>query len=483
MALKRLAAFFAVLWLFFLSEFAAAQASRWVDVGLSGGSGKARIVSPAEILVADDGSYTARIRFSSSSYDFMLVNGEKVLPVSTEGGSVFEIPVPSLSCSVEVQADTLAMSQPHLIDYTIVFGESARQEETAAPAGDVNADLPDELIYTGSMKLKYASCFTVDDYEGGLSLITIGGKDRYLLIPENGTVPQNLPADITVLQQPLSRIYIAATDAMDMFSACGAMQNLRFSSQRQEGWYISDAVEAMQSGSLVFAGKYSAPDYELLLSQGCDLAIENTMIYHVPKAKEELQAIGIPVLVETASNEPTPQGRMEWVRLIGLLTGHSEAAERAFERQISAMEQYSAETDTMKTVAFFYMSQEGHICVRSSTDFISQMIRMAGGKPISFDNGEKSASTLNIQMEAFYAAARNADYLIYNSTTGSVLNSLEDLYALSPLFRDFAAAECKQVYCTEKNFFQSSMELGDIVTELHNMLTENEDFHFLRRLP
>ena len=91
-----------------------------IEVELSGGSGRATIKSPAEMTVSG-GEGTARIVWSSSSYDFMLVDGIYYYPVQTQGGSVFEIPVPVLDEEIEMSAETLAMSEPHVIDYTLRF--------------------------------------------------------------------------------------------------------------------------------------------------------------------------------------------------------------------------------------------------------------------------------------------------------------------------------------------------------------------------
>jgi len=91
-----------------------------IDVTLSGGSGKASVSSPASIVISGD-SMTARIEWSSPDYDYMLVDGEKYLPVNTEGNSVFEIPVSELDAELNVTADTVAMSKPHEIEYTLTF--------------------------------------------------------------------------------------------------------------------------------------------------------------------------------------------------------------------------------------------------------------------------------------------------------------------------------------------------------------------------
>ena len=91
-----------------------------VNVVLEGGSGRATVDSPAALTVAD-GIMTATIVWSSPNYDYMLVDGEKYLPVNTDGNSTFEIPVAALDTALAVTADTVAMSTPHEIDYTLTF--------------------------------------------------------------------------------------------------------------------------------------------------------------------------------------------------------------------------------------------------------------------------------------------------------------------------------------------------------------------------
>jgi hypothetical protein len=94
-----------------------------VEVTLSGGSGRASVESPATLTVKD-GVCTARIVWSSSNYDYMLTaDGERLEPVNTEGNSAFDVPVSVFEAPVQVQADTTAMSQPHLIDYTLTFSQ------------------------------------------------------------------------------------------------------------------------------------------------------------------------------------------------------------------------------------------------------------------------------------------------------------------------------------------------------------------------
>ena len=91
-----------------------------IELTMEGGSGRASIQSPAQITVAD-GAATAILEWSSPNYDYMLVNGEKYLPINTEGNSVFEVPVEALDAPLTMIGDTVAMSTPHEVEYTVTF--------------------------------------------------------------------------------------------------------------------------------------------------------------------------------------------------------------------------------------------------------------------------------------------------------------------------------------------------------------------------
>ena len=99
---------------------ALADGSYTIELTMEGGSGRASIHSPAQLAIAD-GAATATLEWSSPNYDYMLVNGEKYLPVNTEGNSVFEVPVEALDVPLTMIGDTVAMSTPHEVEYTVTF--------------------------------------------------------------------------------------------------------------------------------------------------------------------------------------------------------------------------------------------------------------------------------------------------------------------------------------------------------------------------
>lgn len=340
----------------------------------------------------------------------------------------------------------------------------------------------------GRMELKYAENFNVDYYNGGYALITISDGSRYLVVPKASEIPEGLDSDITVLRQPIDNIYLVATSAMCLFDSLDSLESIKLSGTKSEGWYIENARTAMESGHIIYAGKYSVPDYELIVSSDCSLAVESTMINHTPEVKEKLEDLGIPVLIDQSSYESHPLGRTEWIKLYGVLTGKEAAAKKVFDEQARYLDEASGQESTGKTVAFFYISSSGNAIARKSGDYITKMIQLAGGDYI-FDNlgdPESATSTVTLEMEKFYSTAKNADFIIYNSTIDGELSSVEELISKNPLLEDFKAVQNGNVWCTSKNMFQETTQFGLMISDIRRMLTDEgknlTELNFMYRL-
>lgn len=487
-----------------------------MEVELLGGSGRASVTSPAKVEIKD-GKAVATLEWSSPNYDYMVVDGEKYLPVNTEGNSVFQIPVEAFDQDIAVIADTVAMSTPHEIEYTLNFhagenGQNAAKadtseqedadgaekgQQTAAVGGNPAKTAAAPLTYDHSMELSYAENFAVDYYEGGYKLLTTRlNGDRILIVPKHQQAPENAealvspsaegkPGKLIVLQEPVKNLYLVASSVMDMFAQLDSMDAISMCGLKEEDWYIPAAKQAMKDGTLLYAGKYSQPDYELLLSQNCSMAIENSMIYHTPEVMEKLEEFGIPTLVEYSSYEEHPLGRVEWVRFFGALLDQEEKADQLFERQKEALKRVEAEESTGKTVAFFYITSNGLVQVRQSTDYIPKMIELAGGKYVFENLGDPDSrrSTVNLQLEDFYDGAQDADFLVYNTTIDRQVQTLEDLLKKCSLLKDFKAVKNHQVWCTTEDMYQQSMSAGNLIEDFHRMLTgDDKETRYLYRL-
>lgn len=336
--------------------------------------------------------------------------------------------------------------------------------------------------------------------------------------------------ELTVLQQPLTTTYVAASAVMAPLCDLGAVSQIRFSGLREEGWYVDEARTAMKAGSMLFAGRYSEPDYETLLREGCDLALESTMIYRSPEVIEKLSALGIPVYIDYSSYEPHVLGRLEWIRVYGALFGHEEEAQqwyqterdriRAIQKDAetssgeasqsgksaeksetktsrnSKNEASSTETssgragtdttaDQRPTVVYFYVNSSGQIQVRQPHDYIPELLELAGARYLAPDMSSLSGSrksNVTVSLEDFYSSCKDADYLIYSATLDRPLSSIRELLGKNALFVDFKAVKEGHVYTTDKDFYQLSDRMADFAEDVSRMLQDQDDMHFLKKV-
>lgn len=330
---------------------------------------------------------------------------------------------------------------------------------------------------TGSLQLAFAHEFAVDCYEGGMKLVTIKDGGRFLVLPEGGEAPRGIAKDIVVLKQPLRNIYLAATAVMCLFDGLNRLDAIRLSGTKAEGWYVENARVAMEKGDIVYAGKYSQPDYELILKEGCPLAIESGMIGHASDVKAQLEKLGVPVLIDRSSYETHPLGRTEWIKLYGVLLGEEQKAEALFNEQVDYMRQAASAEATGKRAVFFRISPSGYAVARKSGDYVSRMIELAGGEYVFSDLGgdENALATVNVEMETFFAAARDADVVIYNSTIGGEIESLSEFLSLNPLLKELDAVNSGAVWCTRESMYQQTLNIGLMISEIHKILTCGAD--------
>ncbi len=337
-----------------------------------------------------------------------------------------------------------------------------------------------DISVKGSMELKYAEQFSVDYCEDGCSVVDIDGA-KYLIVPEDVSVPDDT-SGMTVIKQPVENIYVAATSSMDLFDSIGGLERVTMTSTNADSWSLPVIRDAVSSGDIEYIGKYSSPDYETLVAETCGLALESTMIYHTPKVKEQIESFGIPVMVERSSYEPHPLGRMEWVKLYGLILGDYEAAEELFSEKTKAFEELSVDDipeNERKTAAFFYVTSNGYFNIRKPADYVAKMIDLAGGKYVfkaaDLNVDDNALSTMNIQTETFYELAHDADILIYNSTIDGEIDSIDQLVAKSSILADFKAVKEGNVWCTGQNMFQQTTGAADMICDLNSIFTDKAD--------
>lgn len=474
-----------------------------VTLVLEGGTGKAHVDEASTLMVNKDQVMMVRVVWSSPNYDYMIVDGDKYLPINTEGNSEFEIPVPALDEPFDVIGDTVAMSTPHEIAYRLTVSVANRAENSAPNTGlhnnhdditDVNINdnvdssaleawINENLTNKTEIPIEYAKGFSIDRYdileknekiEVYIIQTQIGAYAFYVNQNDSTLELSPIPNGVTQISSVPKNIYVVGTGSMDYFRVMGALEQVKFTSLKADDWHIPEIGDFINSGKITYAGKYAAPDYEMLLSGGCDLIVENTMISHKPEVLLQLKNLGFPVIIDSASYEDTVLGRMEWIKLYGLLTGHMEDAERIFELQKKKIEVAAGGSSAPK-VGFFSLTSAGTVSVRRNNDYVVDIIEMAGGEYGFADLlGEDGTGSTTIQMEAFYSMARECDILIYNSTIEGEINSKDDLVSRCELIKNCEAFKNDQIYCTSSAFYQSVMELGDVTQDISKIINDLE---------
>ncbi len=181
----------------------------------------------------------------------------------------------------------------------------------------------------------------------------------------------------------------------------------------------------------------------------------------------------------------SPLGRVEWIMFYGALLGKEVEAERLFKEQTDILARVSADEKTDKTVAFFFITSNGLVQVRQSSDYVPKMIELAGGKYIFENLGEPETkrSTMNMQVEDFYAGAKDADFLIYNSSIDGGVSDMSELLDKCGLLADFKAVKEGNVWCTTTDMYQQSLSIGRMIEDIHAMIQgEKDNMHYLYHL-
>ena len=362
---------------------------------------------------------------------------------------------------------------------------------TACDAGEKNEPL-DPAADTASLgeptpvTLVRATQFTLDAYDGGYRLASLANGDRFLVVPEGADAPDGLPGDVAVVRRPLESVYLVSTGMICLVDAIGALDAVGVSSVRAEDSPSADFAARLEDGTIAYGGIYRAPDYELIAAAGCPLAIENTNVDHVPEVRTKLEELGVTVLMEQSSREEDMLGRLEWIKLMGALFGREEEAAGVFDDVAERVEAASQEGPTGRTVAFFYINEDGAAVTRRDGDYFCQMIEAAGGEYVSFSEegaADSSPTTVTVEMERFYEGARDADVIIYNGTIDDGVTSLEALVEKNALLEDFRAVRNGDVWTCDSNLYQQMTSMADIICDMRAAITgSGEPATYLWRL-
>ncbi|MCO7108995.1 ABC transporter substrate-binding protein [Gemmiger formicilis] len=332
----------------------------------------------------------------------------------------------------------------------------------------------DALTIENRYPLEYATQFTVDVCAGGYDLITIDGS-RYLVVPEGPLRPpiwtQTSPFCSSLSKiSTLCRLPRWTPSSALAGWGCGAVRHAGRKLVPRRGPHRHGAGRDRLRGQVQRARLRDDPVRRL---RPCHR--EHNDLPHA-RGEGAARKFGVPVLVERSSYESDPLARMEWVKLYGILLGRTEEAERIFDDAVQRIAPLLDEEPTGKTAAFFSITSNNLATVRKGGDYVAKMIGLAGGSYVFADltDSGNNLATVNISLEDFYAGARDADVLLYNSTIEGELRTMDELLAKCPMLADFKAVQSGSVWCTSQSLFQQSMELPDLILDMNRVFTEDD---------
>ena len=273
----------------------------------------------------------------------------------------------------------------------------------------------------------------------------------WFLLPEGIDSVTGAPDSAYMMTwQDRQNIMVSSASTMALINAMGALDRVPMTTS-DTTWRIREIRDAIDGGSIKEVGKYSAPDYEQILTIGAEkhvtFAVFSTMIDYEPDVYERLtETCGLRIMRDQSSSEGHPLARTEWIKIYGEIFDMREESDAVFDEQVKVLNETTAKINIpeaeRKTVLIFYTtSSKDTFYVRNAADYVTELVNLAGGKQVTTIGEGKSGNTKMTQ-EEFIEACSEADYVLYNWTSGAsgvVHETPEGVIAARPcgLFKEF----------------------------------------------
>ncbi len=342
---------------------------------------------------------------------------------------------------------------------------------------DVKEEIIDEdtgLIYVSTMELKYAKSFSVDYYKDGYKTITDWTGRKTLLVPEGKEIPQ-VKGDINIIQLPIKTIGAFSTTIATELRPLELMDKISLVTTAQDKWHIPEIKEMMEADKITYVGKNSAPDYELIESVNPDVILITSGTGHGgDEVIAKFNEMGVKWISHGSQRETDPRGRLEWVKLSGVLFDKEKEAEDFFNVQLEKIAEIekkaASSSDGRKTFATTFLSGDLYY-VRNKGDYEVKMFELAGGEYIFNDLNPDSDGNTKMTTEELYKGIENAEILFYNNINGPSIQSIADLTANAEYLEDIKAVKEGNVWGFKPHYYQSGDYVADIINDLYTILT------------
>ncbi|GAA0122733.1 MAG: ABC transporter substrate-binding protein [Clostridium argentinense] len=395
----------------------------------------------------------------------------------TKGEDV--IKVDSTSKDAYVNSKKVTMSDmPKVIDKDIYVPIDFLNESMDArvtfdkenKALNIRTEMP--LLYTKSFSVKYL--------KGGLKKVVDGDKRTFILVPEGKDVPEEYKNEM-VVKTPIKNVLTASTTQACLLRPIDELSSIIGVTTDADQWQIEEVKKNIESGKTTFVGKGSAPDYEKISS----LKPEIVFVYSGPAGQqammEKLDELKINYAVDNEYLEESPFGRVEWMKFLAAFYDKEEAAEKYFNKAIETVKEEAKkiENKDKPKISWGFISK-GEVYVPKSGSYVAEMIKIAGGEYIFDDLGTGNGK---ISIEEFYAKSKDADILIYSSTS-QWSPTLKSVLDQAPTLEKINPVKNNNVWCFHPDYWQSTDKVDELIIDLinifHNQKDNKEIKHYIK---
>lgn len=350
-----------------------------------------------------------------------------------------------------------------------------------------------QLTSTGKEENTFAELFSIehlkDENEKAYSKIEVFDKEKkldtsWLLLPEGVDKVSGAPAGVNIMTfRDRQNIMVSSASTMALINAMDALSKVPMTTA-DTTWRIQEIKDAIDKGTVKEVGKYSKPDYEQIISIGAEkhvtFAVFSTMLDSVPDVYDQLtKTCNLRIMRDQSSYESHPLGRTEWIKIYGEIFDMRDKSDAVFNGQVEILNETTSKINVpeaeRKTVLIFYTtSTKDTFYVRNAADYVTELVNLGGGKQVAEIGPGKSGNTKMTQ-ESFIQECSQADYVLYNWTSGASGVKDESLQGLidarlGDWFKDFKAYKEGNVWRISNDFYQKMDKMGEMVADIYKML-------------
>lgn len=344
------------------------------------------------------------------------------------------------------------------LDYIqAVFGCKTFYNQSASKVSIVMSNLP--VHFAKGFKIKYL--------ENGCKLVTDGENLRLLLVPRGKTAPKGVVADKTI-SIPVKNVMTLSSTFVGSMEKLNVLDSVKAVTNSKNFWYIPEIKAGVSSGAITYVGgdNMEPPDYELVKSLKPELAFVYTGDVGQRHIMRKFDEMGIRYAVNNEWLESDYLGRMEWIKFIGAFYDKELIAEKIFNDAVKKVNKTKAKVAGLsKPKVAWGLSWMGKVYTANPDSYVGKWITECGGNYV-FKNIKQGTDT-QVSMESFYAYAKDADILIFSSTTNYMKDpTIRGIIKDNPLFANIKAVKNGKVWAYAPDWWQTIPETDIFVEDI-----------------